>query len=222
MNSAHDLGGQHGFGPVAPESERSEPVFHKNWERKALALTLATGFLGRWNIDESRHARESQHPIDYLRQTYYENWLSGLEKLLVEKGLITEEELKTGQALSKTNEELLSRVLKAEKVTEAIDKGSSSNLEIDTPPVFQVGDRVQAKNHHPLTHTREPGYVRGRKGLIEAHYDSHILPDDNSQGKRTGEHLYCVRFEATELWGKDSTSQHFVYVDLWESYLDRA
>ena len=47
-------------------------------------------------------------------------------------------------------------------------KGGSSNLEIDTPPVFQVGDRVQAKNHHPLTHTREPGYVRGRKGLIEA------------------------------------------------------
>ena len=79
-----------------------------------------------------------------------------------------------------------------------------------------------ALTNHPLTHTREPGYVRGRKGLIEAHYDSHILPDDNSQGKRTGEHLYCVRFEATELWGKDSTSQHFVYVDLWESYLDRA
>ena len=222
MNSAHDLGGRHGFGPVAPESEQSEPVFHTDWERKALALTLATGFLGRWNIDESRHARESQHPVDYLRQTYYENWLSGLEKLLVEKGLITEEELKTGQALSKTNEELLSRVLKAEKVTEAIDKGGSSNLEIDTPPVFQVGDRVQAKNHHPLTHTREPGYVRGRKGLIEAHYDSHILPDDNSQGKRTVEHLYCVRFEAIELWGKDSTSQYFVYVDLWESYLDRA
>lgn len=222
MNSAHDLGGRHGFGPVAPESEQSEPVFHTDWERKALALTLATGFLGRWNIDESRHARESQHPVDYLRQTYYENWLSGLEKLLVEKGLITEEELKTGQALSKTNEELLSRVLKAEKVTEAIDKGGSSNLEIDTPPVFQVGDRVQAKNHHPLTHTREPGYVRGRKGLIEAHYDSHILPDENSQGNRTVEHLYCVRFEASELWGKDSTSKHFVYVDLWESYLDRA
>ncbi len=222
MNSAHDLGGRHGFGLVAPESEQSEPVFHTDWERKALALTLATGFLGRWNIDESRHARESQHPVDYLRQTYYENWLSGLEKLLVEKGLITEEELKTGQALSKTNEELLSRVLKAEKVTEAIEKGGSSNLEINTPPVFQVGDRVQAKNRHPLTHTREPGYVRGRIGLIEAHYDSHILPDENSQGNQTGEHLYCVCFEASELWGKESTCQHFVYVDLWESYLDRA
>ena len=85
MNRAHDLGGQHGFGLVAPEPEEHEPVFHAEWERKALALTLAAGCLGRWNIDESRYARESQHPVYYLSQTYYENWLSGLEKLLVEK-----------------------------------------------------------------------------------------------------------------------------------------
>ena len=85
MNSAHDLGGRHGFGPIAPEAENSEPVFHEDWERKALALVLAAGSLGQWNLDESRFSRESQHPVDYLRQSYYENWLSGLEKLLVEK-----------------------------------------------------------------------------------------------------------------------------------------
>ena len=43
MNSAHDLGGRHGFGPIAPEAENSEPVFHEDWERKALALVLAQG-----------------------------------------------------------------------------------------------------------------------------------------------------------------------------------
>ena len=85
MNSAHDLGGRHGFGPIAPEAENSEPVFHEDWERKALALVLAAGSLGQWNLDESRFSRESQHPVNYLRQSYYENWLSGLEKLLVEK-----------------------------------------------------------------------------------------------------------------------------------------
>ncbi|SVD01579.1 uncharacterized protein METZ01_LOCUS354433, partial [marine metagenome] len=46
---------------------------------------MAAGFLGQWNIDELRHARESQHPLDYLRQSYYEIWMTGLEKLLVEK-----------------------------------------------------------------------------------------------------------------------------------------
>ena len=45
MNSAHDLGGRHGFGPIAPEAENSEPVFHEDWERKALALVLAAGSL---------------------------------------------------------------------------------------------------------------------------------------------------------------------------------
>ena len=28
MNSAHDLGGMHGFGPINPEPEAEEPVFH--------------------------------------------------------------------------------------------------------------------------------------------------------------------------------------------------
>jgi hypothetical protein len=29
-----------------------------------------------------RFARERQHPVDYLRRSYYESWLAGLEKLL--------------------------------------------------------------------------------------------------------------------------------------------
>ena len=64
MNSAHDLGGRHGFGSIAPETENSEPVFHEDWERKALALVLAAGSLRQWNLDESRYSRESQHPVD--------------------------------------------------------------------------------------------------------------------------------------------------------------
>ena len=157
MNSAHDLGGRHGFGPIAPEAENSEPVFHEDWERKALALVLAAGSLGQWNLDESRFSRESQHPVDYLRQSYYENWLSGLEKLLVEKGLVTEEELSSGRAFSKAGEELQKRVLQPEKVYSTIEKGGSTQMESDEPPEFNIGDRVRAKNRHPLTHTREPG-----------------------------------------------------------------
>ena len=98
MNGAHDLGGMHGLGPINPEPEGEEPVFHAAWEKRVFGLNLAAGALGKWNIDISRHARERQHPIDYLRHTYYENWLAGLEKLLVETGLVTAEELATGKA----------------------------------------------------------------------------------------------------------------------------
>ena len=55
MNGPQDLGGQMGFGPVAPEL--NEPVFHAPWERRALALTLAMGATREWNIDISRMAR---------------------------------------------------------------------------------------------------------------------------------------------------------------------
>jgi hypothetical protein len=66
MNSAHDLGGMHGFGPIEPEPENEEPVFHSDWGKRVFGLTLAAGFLGKWNIDMSRYARERQHPVDYL------------------------------------------------------------------------------------------------------------------------------------------------------------
>lgn len=91
MNGAHDLGGQHGLGPINPEV--NEPVFHEEWERRAFALTLAMGAYGAWNLDMSRFARESMHPAEYLATGYYEHWLHGLEYLLVEKGLLTKKEI---------------------------------------------------------------------------------------------------------------------------------
>ena len=92
MNGAHDLGGMHGFGPVGPEAD--EPVFHAEWERRAFALTLAMGFAGQWNLDKSRHARETMPPGEYLATTYYEHWLFGLDALLAERGLLEGEPAK--------------------------------------------------------------------------------------------------------------------------------
>lgn len=91
MNGAHDLGGMHGFGPIAPEED--EPVFHAEWERRAFAITLAMAAWGKWNLDMSRYARERIDPADYLATSYYEHWLHGLELLLVEKGFATREEI---------------------------------------------------------------------------------------------------------------------------------
>ncbi|MCP5028500.1 MAG: nitrile hydratase subunit beta, partial [Actinomycetia bacterium] len=57
MNGAHDMGGTHGFGPVGPEPD--EPPFHADWEKKVLGLALAAAAHGRWNLDQSRFAREN-------------------------------------------------------------------------------------------------------------------------------------------------------------------
>lgn len=93
MNGIHDLGGMHGMGPIVREAD--EPAFHEEWERRAFALTLAAGFLGQWNLDMSRFAREQMDPAHYLATSYYEHWLYGLERLLVARGLLTQAEIDT-------------------------------------------------------------------------------------------------------------------------------
>ena len=221
MNGGHDLGGMHGLGPIDAEPEASEPVFHHEWEQRVFALMLATGALGQWSIDVGRHARERQHPADYLRHSYYENWLTGLEKLLVERGLVSAEELASGRAAGPAAEALRGRVLSAAQVPSTIATGSPVAVTIDAPPRYAVGDRVRALNRHPTGHTREPRYVRGRVGVVHEHYGAHVFPDLSAAGRREGRHLYSVRFAARELWGEPARNGA-VYADLWEDYLEPA
>ncbi len=222
MNGAHDLGGMHGLGPINPEPEAEEPVFHTDWEKRVFGLALAAGFLGKWNIDMSRHARERQHPIDYLRHTYYENWLAGLEKLLVEAELVNPEELKTGKVAGPADGSIRQRILKAEGVAEAIAKGSPVAMTTNAPPRFKSGESVRAVNRHPIGHTREPRYVRGRVGVIHEHHGAYVFPDRSAEGSKEGQHLYSVRFTAEALWGQSASGRNAVYVDLWEDYLEPA
>ncbi len=62
MNAAHQA-----FGPVtqdACDASGASPL-HAEWERRVLAVTLAMGATGQWNIDTSRAARESLPPAQY-------------------------------------------------------------------------------------------------------------------------------------------------------------
>jgi nitrile hydratase subunit beta len=227
MNGGHDLGGMHGLGPI--EAEANEPVFHADWEKRVFALVRATSALGCWTADMSRHARERQHPADYMRQSYYQNWLAGLEKLLVEKGLVTSEELASGKASAPATELIRGRVVHAENVCRITDPAIPTEQELlagrSQPQQnrFLIGDRVRAVNRHPAGHTREPRYVRGRVGSIHACHGLHILPDLSAAGQRIGQPLYSVRFEAAELWGDAAVGTHaVVFADLWESYLEPA
>ena len=96
MNGIHDMGGMHGFGRV--EREEDEPVFHAAWEARVLGLSRACSARHLFNIDESRHAIERMAPADYLASSYYERWLDRNVRLLVEKGVITREELERRMA----------------------------------------------------------------------------------------------------------------------------
>ena len=93
-NKTHDMGGQPG-GPI-PIDPPEGPVFAEDWQARALAITVAAGGLGKWNLDSSRHARERLPAADYQAYSYYEKWLAGLATLLVETGLVSTDELPQG------------------------------------------------------------------------------------------------------------------------------
>jgi nitrile hydratase beta subunit len=217
VNGAADLGGMMGFGPVLPEPE--EQRFHADWERRALALTLAVGALGRWSIDASRHARESLPPPEYLTSSYFAIWTRALEALLVESGLVGTDELAQGRA-RRPGPPVPAAPGPAE-MAGMLAAGTPYDRPVDAPARFAVGDRVRTRTMHPTGHTRLPRYARGKVGVVERVHGAHVLPDSNAH--RAGERpqwLYGVRFAARELWGEDADPTLSVAIDAWEGYLE--
>ena len=208
-----DLGGTIGHGPIEHEAEGV--VFHHDWEAKALALTLAAGAPGGWNIDVSRSARETL--ADYADLTYYEIWTAALERLVVEHGLVTTDELASGHADAPGDPDR--RVLRAEHVAEAMRRGGPSLRDTEVSARFAVGDRVRTRSESVEHHTRLPSYVAGHVGTVERLHGAHVFPDTNSRGLgEQPEWLYTVVFDATDLWD-DARAGQRVSVDAWESYL---
>ncbi|MEX0956753.1 MAG: nitrile hydratase subunit beta [Rhizobiaceae bacterium] len=217
MDGPQDLGGQMGFGLVAPEAD--EPYFHAEWEKRALGLTLAAGAMGHWNIDESRHARERLHPADYYASSYYEIWIKALETLLDLHGFVTRGELEKGQAAGRGTKP--KRVLKAGDVPIVLARGGPCDRPVKTGPRFKPGDRVRTLNGHPAGHTRLPRYARDKIGRIEAAHGGYVFPDSNAHGAgEAPQHVYTVVFDGRTLWGADCDPGLTVSIDASESYLE--
>ena len=215
MNGVHDMGGMHGFGPV----ERDEAIFHKEWEKRVSAMHHVMAVHGRWNIDEFRHGIERMPPAEYLRAGYYERWLATLETNLVDKGILTAEEIgaRLRQPVATRRED---PALAKEAVRRRLAPGAPPRKE-GAKPRFQPGDAVITKNVHPRGHTRLPRYARGKRGVVDRFHGVDTLPDASAHGRGPSpEPLYSVRFEAGELWGEAAEPRQSVYIDLWESYLE--
>ncbi len=218
MNGPHDLGGKMGFGAVAPETD--EPLFHAGWEARALGIVLACGALGRWSLDESRHARESLPPAVYYSSSYYEIWCRALEILLQRHGLVTADELARGTAAPADPDP---KRLPAERVAAILARGAPCDRPVAGVPRFAPGESVRCRNAHPRSHTRLPTYLTGRSGVVESVHGGFVLPDSNAHGKgETPQRLYTVVFDAAEVWGADSEPGLTLSADLWESYLESA
>lgn len=224
MNGPHDLGGAQGFGRIPLEPD--DAVFHEDWEAHVFGISFALwGRIG--TADDFRYARERMGHAEYLAASYYEKWLAAAERLLVERGIVTPEELETRRReleadpdapLPRRRDPELTR-----RLLETAFRGDPATREVARGPRFAAGDEVFARNIHPEGHTRLPRYVRGRRGVIDGVLDAYVFPDARAAGRgEDPQHCYAVRFDARELWGEAAEPNACVCLHLWESYLQPA
>jgi nitrile hydratase beta subunit len=227
MTRIHDMGGRFGDGPV-PREEDETKTFTADWHGRALALTVAAGALGKWNIDASRHMRECLSPADYASFGYYEKWLAGLANLLVEHGLASADEIAAGRSSGPASDALCARRLDAARVEPALRSGGPSARTSTEDPAFAIGARVRtsriaANRAQNGGHTRLPAYAAGRVGTIVLCHGAHVFPDSNAHfSGEAPQHLYTVSFAAGDLWHHAESADDEVRLDLWESYLEPA
>ncbi len=90
MTRVHDRGGRPGAGPI----DKSEHQLSW-WEKRTDALMRLLRSPGKKiiRVDELRRAIESMEPAAYEKAGYYERWAFALEMLLIEKGILTREEI---------------------------------------------------------------------------------------------------------------------------------
>lgn len=79
------MGGSPG-GPIDKDQHEVE-----DWERLADAINSALGGKGLQTTDELRRCIESLE--EYRDLSYYERWVAATEKLLIEKGLLSSDEI---------------------------------------------------------------------------------------------------------------------------------
>ncbi|MDP9009424.1 MAG: nitrile hydratase subunit beta [Pseudomonadota bacterium] len=207
-HSNADLGGQDVRGAIVPEPEGE--LFHAPWEPRVMALVVAMGPTGLSNIDMNRAARETLP--NYRDLSYYEIWLGALEKLALQKGVLSDAPPTPKQ------------VLRADLVAAVISKGSPASRAPSGPARYAPGDRVRTVAARPDHHTRLPAYARGKLGIVERVHGAHVFPDTNSQGLgESPQWLYTVAFEEKELWGAQGLKQRStISVDAFEPYLEPA
>ena len=189
--------------------------------------------MGRFfNIDEFRHGIERMDPAHYLGSSYYERWLDGLARVLVEKGVVTLEELEERAASFRARPEAPAAGAEPGAPRRAHSRRCGRAPEPAQLRPAVDGARVERASavrpgrpggHAELPspgHTRLPRYARGKPGVIHRLHGIHVFPDTNAHG--LGERpqpLYSVRFDARALWGESAEPNHHVHLDLWESYL---
>lgn len=87
MRSHHDMGGL----PAGPVERTEHDYAH--WEKRVDALMVLLSRQKLLRVDELRRQIESLPPDAYDKMTYYERWIAAITRVLLERGVLTSDEL---------------------------------------------------------------------------------------------------------------------------------
>jgi nitrile hydratase len=208
-----DLGGTPGHGRV-PAPDPAEPPFAAGWEARAFALTAFTmGRISGRNLDAFRLTLDGLPAEQYFADGYYGRWLHAAERMLVDSAILAPDAVDS-RVRANAGEDVAQPPAPEPAKPDYSATGPGSLREVTAAPAFAPGDRVR-----PVTGLRLPGYLRGRRGTVEAVRPAHVLPDTHAvfEGEHP-QHVYTVAFAAAELWGEGDFT---VTAELFESYLER-
>lgn len=245
MKLQHSLGGLQGLGPV----DLQKNVFVQEWEKRIFGIhtvmmalsshlsvslpkypigSVPTKFKDIWTWADLRRGAESMQPFEYFQYRYYEKWLGGISGFFIEKGYITSNELeeKTEFYLREGNYNFapmpsIEEPAIDEQVLRYLLEGDSGQRPASTQPRFNAGDEVLIDDPACSEHTRLPGYLRNKKGVIDLVYpDCYAYFPGPSDRLDTAQISYSVKFNASDIWGPDKSEPGAViYADLFECYL---
>lgn len=228
MQGPHDMGGRHGMGDI-PDEFKGQGTFRFPFEGRMHGITLNVLANGCFNLDEFRHGSERMPWAQYLDSSYYEKWLFAVENLLVEKGLLTHEEV-DARVASQPPVQFESHPRRPAEMTDfaasmqtLILGGTPHNLPEEAPAQFEVGQSIMVRNLHEEGHNRLPAYLNGKPGVVHIHHGAHRDPGPSANEQvEKGAHLYTVQFDGKDVWGPDHEPTDVIYADLFESYIEAA
>lgn len=224
MKVQHYLGGIENLGPVNVEKR----VFVEPWEAQLFAVHTTMMGTNIWAWPDLRVLAESMNPLDYFKYRYYIKWLGGMCKFLVDKGYISEKELedRTEQFLKDPNKGQPNQGNPevTQRVVDYFYTGANPYRDVVVNPTFKVGQKVRVKDMPPAVHTRLPGYLRNKTGIVDVVYKGAYLYADHvpTDGLATAQPVYLVKFSTRDIWSDIPDSGDILYNDFFEVYLEAA